>query len=164
MEKILLSKSIIDAMNFRIQQEEHSARLYEQMRLWFADKGYKNFAKLYEGYVTDEMTHAGWAKSFLLDYNLQPELKALPSPYAEYTSCIDILEATLEHEILVTNQVSELTELAVKEKNYVLQALGLKYTAEQQEELGKSYDIISVAKLTSDMLVLDSYIGENYLA
>lgn len=163
MDKQLLSKTIIDAMNFRIQQEEHSARLYEQMMLWFKDKGYKNLAKLYEGYVADERSHADWAKSFLLDYNLQPELKPLPSPYAEYSSCMDIFEATLEHEILVTEQVTELTNLAEKEGNRVLFALGLKYTAEQQEELGKSYDIISVAKLTTDMLVLDSYIGENYL-
>ena len=163
MEKQLLSQSIIDTMNFRVQQEEHSARLYHQMELWFKDKALKNLAKLYATYVEDETTHADWAKSFLLDYNLQPELKALPSPFAEYTSPMDIFEATLEHELLVTQQVNELTELAYKEKNYVLVALGLKYTAEQQEELGKSYDLINIAKLTTDLLVLDQYVGENLI-
>lgn len=163
MEKQLLSQAVINTMNFRIQQEEHSSRLYHQMELWFKDRALKNLAKLYATYVDDEMIHAGWAKSFLLDYNLQPELKALPSPFAEYSSAMDIFEATLEHEILVTQQVSELTELAHKEKNYVLVALGLKYAAEQQEEYGKIYDLINVAKLTSDMLILDKYVGENLL-
>ena len=163
MKDTLLDKESIDLVESRIQQEEHSARLYESMGLWFKDRGYNNLAKLYEKYTQDEWTHAGWAKTFLLDYNLKPKLKALPSPEVEYESPMDIFEATLEHEILVTKQVEELTAKAMDKKNFVLMALGLKYTAEQQEELGKSYDIISVAKLTTDMLVLDNYIGETYL-
>lgn len=163
MEKQLLDKEIIDLMEYRIQQEEHSARIYENMALWFRDKGYENLAKLYKKYTKDEWTHAGWAKSFLLDYNLKPKLRALPSPEMDFNSPMEIFEETLKHEIMVTEQVNELTAKAQSKQHYVLMALGLKYTAEQQEELGKSYDIISVAKLTTDMLVLDNYIGETYL-
>lgn len=163
MKGTLLKPEIVELLEYRIQQEEFSARIYEQMRLWFDDKGYKNFAKLYESYVVDEMVHAGWAKSFLLDYGYTPKLKPLLSPDAEYTSCMEILEATLEHELLVTKQCEKLAMTGLKNDMPVLHALGLKYCAEQQEEIGKAITIIDIAKLTSDMLVLDNYIGENYL-
>ena len=163
MEDTLLDKETIDIMEFRIQQEHHSSRLYHAMELWFKDRGYNNLAKLYSKYVEDELVHMKWAESFLLDYNLKPKLKALPSPEMEFETPMDIFEETLLHEKLVTKQVEELTGFALSKKNFVLYALGLKYCAEQQEELGKSWDIISVAKLTNDMLVLDNYIGENYL-
>lgn len=163
MKNTLLDKEIIDLMEYRIQQEEHSARIYESMSLWFKDMGYSNLAELYKKYTEDEWTHAGWAKSFLLDYNLKPVLKPLPSPDMDFETPMDIFNETLKHEIDVTNQCNELTAKALAKKHFVLHALGLKYCAEQQEELGKSFDIISVAKLTTDMLVLDQYIGETYL-
>ena len=163
MKTQLLDNSTIEIMEFRIQQEELSARIYEQMKLWFEDKGYLNFAKLYDKYVEDEKTHAGWAKSFLLDYGYTPRLKSLSAPFNDYTCCSEILEATLEHELVVTKQCEELFAYATDKKLPVLMALGLKYCTEQQEEIGKSMTILDISKLTSDLLALDGYIGEHYL-
>lgn len=163
MDRKLLSQEIIDIMNYRIQQEEASCRIYEQMKLWFEDKGYSNLAKLYEAYMADELTHAGWSKSFLLDYGLMPSLKALPSPDAEYECHTDIFEETLKHEILITEQVSELATKSLKWNNFVLHSLALKYCAEQQEEVGKAINLLDISKLTSDCLVLDTYVGTHLL-
>ena len=164
MDRKLLSQDVVDVMNYRIQQEEFSARLYEQMKMWFDNKGYKNLSKLYEEYVNDEMTHAGWAKSYLLDYGIVPQLKPLASPYVEYKDCKDIFNATLEHEQVVTSQVAELASKSLKIGNFVLHALALKYCAEQQEEIGKSINLLDIHALTGDGLVLDQYVGENLLA
>lgn len=163
MDRKLLPQECIDIMNYRIQQEEFSARLYEQMKLWLDNKGYKNLAQLYDTYVSDEMTHAGWAKSYLLDYGITPELKPLASPYVDYKDCKEIFEETLKHEQVVTAQVTELAAKSLKSGNFVLHALALKYCAEQQEEIGKSINLLDIHALTGDGLVLDSYVKENIL-
>lgn len=163
MEKQLLSKEAIDELTFRVNSEEFSSRLYHNMSLWFEDKGYINLAKLYENYSQEEMKHAGFAKEFLLSYNLKPELRALQSPEAEYKDCEDILSSTLDHEIKITTECQELSKNALKRGEMTLFTLAQKYCAEQVEELKKSYDLVNIYKLTSCPLLFDQYIGEHYL-
>lgn len=159
----LLNRSVIDALNYRIQQEEHSSRIYEQLSLWLNNKGYLNFAKLFKNYADEEMIHAGFAKSYLLDYGITPCLQSLPSPEMEMGGLLDALEAAYDHELLVTKQCEDLATLALKEANHVLYQLALKYCAEQQEEIGKVITNLDIYKLSTDMLVIDAYVGENLL-
>ena len=162
MEKNILSKEIVTELNYRIQQEEFSSRLYKQMALWFKNEGYAHLAALYTKYASEEMNHAGWAEDFLLNHGVTPELKPLQSPYAEYGSCMEILEETLKHELEVTKQCEAMANKALKMGSHTLYSLATKYCAEQVEEIGKAIDIIDHAKLTDDLLVLDHYI-ERYL-
>lgn len=162
MESLLDSK-IVEALNYRIQQEELSARIYLQMSLWLDNMGYKNLAKLYKEYEQEERDHVGWATDFLLSFGIMPELKSLPSPTMEFSSCMELLEATLEHERDILKQCEELASKALVEfKNFSLHHLALKFCTEQVDEVGKALDIIDHAKLTNDMLVLDHYV-EKYL-
>ena len=158
MEKTLLKKEIIADLNYRIQQEEFSSRLYKQMSLWFGNNGYAHLSQLYTKYATEEMNHASWAEGFLLNHGIMPELKPLQSPYAKYDSCMDILEETLKHELDITKQCETLASTALKAGSYTLYSLAIKYCAEQIEEVGKAIDIIDHAMLTKDLLVLDNYI------
>ena len=159
----LLNKGVIDALNYRIQQEEHSSRIYEQLSLWLNNKGYLNFSKLFKKYADEEMIHAGFSKSYLLDYGITPCLQSLPSPEMEIEGLLDVLEAAYDHELLVTKQCEDLATLALKESNHVLYQLAAKYCAEQQEEIGKVITNLDIYKLSTDMLVIDAYVGENLL-
>lgn len=160
--KILNSK-VVDTLNYRIQQEDYSSRLYEQLSLWLNDNGYLNTSLLYKRYASEESNHADWAKSFLLDYGVTPTLLKLESPEMEISGLKDVFEVTLEHELTITRQCEDLANQALQERNHVLYALALKYCAEQQEEIGKSLELISLLKLTTDNLILDTYVGKNLL-
>lgn len=159
----LLSAEVVELLNYRIAQEEASSRLYEQMALWLDDNGFMNTSKLYKKYSGEEMNHAGWAKQFLLDYGITPTLKALPSPEAEYTKILEILEATLAHETEITRQCEEMATKALKMNSHTLYSLAVKYCAEQVEEMGKSITNLDVYKLTSCDLMFDQYVGTNLL-
>jgi ferritin len=160
---MILKQSTIDILNYRINQEELSSRIYEQMSLWLNNAGFLNFSKLYKIYSEEELKHSTWSKNFLLDYGITPTLKPLPAPMMEYSSLKEILDATLEHEIDITNQCEELAATALKEGNHVLYTLATKYCSEQHEEIGKAITNLDIFKLSSDQLVIDSYVGENLL-
>jgi len=159
----LLNDKVVKALNYRIQQEEHSSRIYEQLSLWLNNNGFLNCSELYKKYASEEMVHAGWSKSYLLDYGITPCLEALPSPEMEINSLKDVFEATLEHELLVTKQCEELASLALKENNHVLYHLASKFCGEQQEEIGKAITLQDIYKLSTDMLIIDHYIGDKLL-
>ena len=159
----LVKKEVVDLMNYRIQQEEFSSRLYEQISLWLNDKGYLNTSELYKKYSDEELKHAGWAKSYLLDYGITPCLMKLESPEMEISSLKDVFEATLEHELEVTRQCEELASKSLKDGNHVLYSLALKFCGEQQEEIGKALGNLDILELSSDMLLIDNYIGEKLL-
>jgi ferritin len=159
----LLKSDVVEMLNYRIQQEEFSSRLYEQMSLWLDDNGFINVSKLYKKYSGEEMNHAGWAKQFLLDYGVTPTLKPLASPEGDYSKILDILEATLSHEVEITRQCEDMASKALKMNSHTLYSLAVKYCGEQVEEIGKAITMIDIYKLTNSDLTFDGYVGEHYM-
>lgn len=162
MKKQRLPKDIISILEFRIQQEEYSSRLYEQMSLWLNDVGFVNTSKVWLEYSKEELNHAEWAKSFLLDYGVMPKLMTLDAPDPSLLSFQNIVEESYEHEELVTEQVNELYRVALDKNHYQLLELARKYTAEQIEELGKLQTLLDVldqfGTSKETLLILDSNI------
>lgn len=153
----MLDQKLVTLLEYRIQQEELSSRIYEQMALWLNDNGYLNLAKVYDNYSREELTHAKWAKDFLLNYGITPKLKNLTAPELELTSLNDVFQQTLDHELEVTKQCEEMAAIALKMGNHGLYALASKYCAEQVEEIGKAITNLDILKLSADMLVVDNY-------
>lgn len=133
----LISKECIDILNFRIEQEEYSSRLYTAMSLWLNDAGYTNSAKVWAKDAEDEMTHAKWAKDYLLDLGVVPKTPALKEPPCKFNDLPDIIKQSFEHEVMVTKQCNELASHALKYGDHLLYQLAIKYMQEQQEEMGK---------------------------
>jgi len=158
----MLDQKIIDVLNHRISREEFSSRLYKYMGLWLRTKGYGNLSTLYMAYSKEELEHANWAVEYLTNYNITPTLKDLVSPVMDFSSCMQILEETLAHELQITRECEKLHDLGVQLKKPSLQKLALKYCKEQDEEISKALDLLDHAKLTDDMLVFDHYV-EKYL-
>ena len=162
----MLTNTIIESLEYRIQQEEFSSRLYKQMSLWLNDEGFINLSKVYNKYAQEELDHASWAEEYLLAHGIKPVLQVIESPNEVYeiTSLSDILDLTLSHEKDITNQCNDLASLALKENSHTLYSLASKYCHEQVEELEKAITFLDIYSKTKDELFFDHYIGENYLA
>lgn len=155
------SQSVIEALNYRIEQEEISSRLYEAMSLWLNDNGYSGAAKSWAKDSKDELEHANWAKEYLLDMGVQPELPALPKPKQVFTGLPDIIRESYKHEILVTQQCNDLANKALKTSDNLLYQLANKFMQEQQEELGRLQNGLDKLKAFGEtpdvLLLLDKY-------
>ena len=164
MKNILIDEKAIKLLTYRIQQEELSSRLYEQMALFLDDKGYKNSAKVWFKWASEELNHAKWAKDYLLAFGVTPALQDLDSPGMSFSSLCDIIRKSYEHEINITKQCNELAGEALKLNDHVLYSLATKYTHEQIEELDKLQTLMDVIETFGEskeaMLLLDSHIDE----
>lgn len=136
------SESVIKILNYRIEQEEYSARIYESMAMWLNDNGYMGGYKEWSSYAQDEISHAKWAKEYLLDMGVQPKIPALKEPPQTFTGFPDIIYKSYQHELEVTNQCNDMAKQAMKDGDHLLYQLAHKFLQEQQEELGKTITTI----------------------
>ena len=154
----------IKMLNYRIEQEEQSSRIYEAMSLWLNDNGFKGAAKRWKQDSLDELKHAGWAKEFLLAMGCQPKLPALKEPVQEFESLLDIVIQSYDHEIMVTEQCNDLAKYAMGYGNHLLYQLAIKYLQEQQEELETGQDRIDRLTMAGNdkiaILLIDQELGD----
>lgn len=134
---LLISQEGISLLNFRIQQEELSSRIYLSMSMWLNNKGYLGAAKLWRKYSDEELKHADIARNYLLSFGVQPNTPALSAPSNIYEGLPDIVKQSYNHEILVSKQCKELAAKALKEGDFMLYELALAYLKEQVEEHDK---------------------------
>jgi ferritin len=134
----LITDYCISKLNYRIQQEELSARIYLSMSMWLNNEGYTGAAKLWKKYSDEEMGHAEPAREFLLAMGVQPNTPNLEAPGNEYRGLPDIIYKSYDHEIEVTRQCTELASDSLKEGEHMLYQLALNYLKEQVEEHDKT--------------------------
>lgn len=138
----LISEDCIEYLNYRIQQEEYSGRIYLAMSMWLEDNGYLNGGKLWKKYSDEEMNHANDARTYLLAMGVQPLTPKLDAPPQNFDGLPDIIQRSYEHEIEVTTQIKDLSTHALKKGDHMLYQLGLAYLKEQVEEHGKMQDLM----------------------
>lgn len=134
----LISKECIDYLNYRIKQEELSSRLYLAMSMYLENVGYIGAAKAWKKDADDEMTHANWAREYLLALGIQPETPALEAPKQSFNGLPDVIRQSYDHEIVVTKQINDLGKDAIAKGDFLLLQLVMKYQVEQQEEIEKT--------------------------
>ena len=143
----VISQRIIDLLNFRIQREELSARIYLAMHLWLEDKAYFNAAKIWHNNYEEEKSHANWAREYLLSLDIRPHTQPLEQVQEEYESLADIVRKSLEHELQITKECQELAKACMEEGDFLTYTLAHKYVSEQVEELKKSYDFVNLLEV-----------------
>lgn len=134
----MIDEHCIKYLNYRIQQEELSARIYLSMSMWLNNEGYSGAASLWKKYSDEEMGHANWSRDYLLAMGVTPETPALEAQPLSYTGLPEIIRASYEHEITVTKQIKAMASEAQKKGDHMLYELCLKYLKEQVEEHDKT--------------------------
>lgn len=160
----MISQKLVDLCNYRIQQEEYSARIYKAMSKWLENKGYFGSAKLWAKYSSEEIDHAEKFYDYLLKFGIQPIVPNLDQPQQTYMSLQEIVNMSYDHEVEVYRQCKELAMAALEEQDLMLYPLALKFTEEQSEELEKLQNIKdlleSFGSNPSSLLLIDSKLGE----
>lgn len=132
-----ISPKLIEILNYRIEQEEYSSRLYRAMSMFLDYKGYESAAKLWKSYSNEELVHADYAYNYLLDVDILPVVPALTQPQLQYSSLVDIINISYDHEQKITKQCQMFALSAMKDNDFMALKLAQKYLEEQQEELSK---------------------------
>jgi ferritin len=145
-KKSLISKKTIELLQYRIQEEENSSRVYLSMSMWLENEGFLKAKKLWKKFSVEEVKHADWAREYLLSFGILPETPSLKKVNSNYKDFPDIIKKTFEHEILITHQLEELAKHSRNISDNMLYTLAEKYLAEQIEEHNKTQTLMDQLK------------------
>ena len=164
-KKELIPQAIVDLLNYRVNQEERSSRLYFAMHEWLDGKGYFGASRMLNDWSSEETYHAGWAREFLESYDFLPKVDTIGAVQTEYVSLTDVLTKSYKHEVDMALQVNDLAATCVKENCFCALPLALRFAKEQTEELKKTSSWLDRLALVGDdpreLMMIDREMGGN---
>lgn len=146
----MLKPNVEKALIEQIKLEEHSSRIYMAMAIWCETKGYNGAAEFLFTHSDEERFHQTKMIQYVNDKGGHAKLMALDAPESEYKSLLEIFEHVLEHEMVVTNAINNLYEIAFNEKDYTTSQFLQWYIEEQIEEESLAKEILDKFKLAGN--------------
>ena len=146
----MLSDKMLRALNDQINAELYSSYLYLAMAAYFEDKGLPGFAHWMKAQSVEELGHVARLFEFVNDRGGRVTLEAIERPPAEWDSPLAVFEATLKHEVHVTQLISKLVDLAIEERDHATHNFLQWFVAEQVEEEASVNEILQRLKLAAE--------------
>lgn len=146
----MISKRVEDAINKQIRNEEHSSRIYMAMASWCETKGYRGAAAFLYKQSDEERMHQLKFVKFLNDRGGYAQLQALDLPNPNFTSILEIFQAVLHHEEMVTAAINEIYAITIEEKDYTTGNFLQWFITEQIEEESTAHTILDKINLVGD--------------
>ena len=146
----MIVKTIQDALNAQINDEQYAAQLYLAMSVALESRNFKGFAKWLRIQSAEETSHAMRLIDFVLERGGRVELKALQAPPVEFGGPLQVFEGALKHEQLVTSKIHALYEAARSAKDYATEVMLHWFISEQVEEEASAGEIVERIKAVGD--------------
>lgn len=157
------SDAVHKAMEAQIGHEFGASQTYLSMAGWFEARSLSGFANWMREQSQEEIAHAMKIFDFLVERGIAPRLPALPVPAHDFSGALEVFEAALAHEKMVTSQINDIYELALSEKDYPAQVLLQWFISEQVEEESVVGGLVDRLRMVEGsraaLIILDSELG-----
>ena len=131
----MLAKKMQDALNQQVLIEAESSQVYLAMASWAEiQPGLDNVTEFFYRHSDEERMHMLKLIHFINERGGFAVVPALPQPALTYPSIQHAFKALLEHEIMVSNSINNLVDIALSEKDYATHNFLQWYVSEQIEE------------------------------
>ena len=160
----MMEERIEEALNDQHNAELYSAYLYLSMASYFEHRGLPGFAHWMKIQVQEELIHAMKFYDFINERGGRVILKAIEGPPTEWENPLDLFEAALKHEIMVTKMINDLMELAISKKDHATQIFLQWFVTEQVEEESSFGEIVQRLRLIGEarqgLFMMDRELGQ----
>ena len=146
----MISKKMEEALNGQLNAEYYSSYLYLSMAAYFASIDLNGFASWMRVQAQEEEFHAMKFYDYLIERDGKVKLQPIEAPPCEWSSPLDVFEATLAHEQKVTGLINDLVYLAREEKDNASEIFLQWYVHEQVEEESNVGTVLGQLRLTKD--------------
>jgi len=158
---VLISKELAKAFNEQIGHEFGASMQYVSIAAHFTRSKLTLLAKLFIEQADEEKQHAMKFVQYLLDTQGELKIPAIPAPTAAFATAEAAAKAALDWEMEVTRQITELMELAVKQRDYLAQSFLQWFVDEQLEEVVKMDRLLTVIRQSGEknLLMVEAYLS-----
>ena len=130
----MLKKKIEKALNAQVARESESSQFYLAMASWAEVEGFAGVSEFLYRHSDEERFHMLKLVKFVNERGGRAEVPALPEPKKDFKDLTEIFEALFKHETKVTEEINNIVDLCLAEKDYTTHNFLQWYVAEQLEE------------------------------
>lgn len=142
-----VSKKMAKLLNEQLVNEYFAHISYMAMSFAFEVLNLKGYASWFMSQAKEEMVHAHKISRYLLDQGIDINLSAIPAPKSGYKTAVDIVAEAHAHEVMVTDQIHLIADLASEEKDQATYQFIAWFVTEQVEEVAIISEMLATVKM-----------------
>jgi len=158
---MLISKKMNAAINRQICYEFSAMLQYVAIASHFVGESLHQLAGHFYRQAEEERDHAMRFIKYLLDAGGHAEIGDIPAPQNRFKSVEEAVKLSLDQEKKVTEQINQLIELAIKERDYISQNALAWFVNEQLEEVSSMDSLLKVVQRAgpANLLYVEDYLA-----
>lgn len=158
---MLISPELTQVINQQIGNEFGASMQYICIANYFEQQSLKLIAKLFFEQAKEENEHAMKFVHYIVDTGGELRIPAIAAPKPAFSSAEKAVEAALDWEKEVTNQITALMAQAMEEKDYLAQNFLRWFIDEQLEEINKMQDLLNVVRRAGEknLMMVEAYLA-----
>lgn len=140
-----LSEPIVKILNAQASLELESSQIYRAMACWLNKNGWPEATNYYMKSADEELNHYVKIYNYLFDKNSDGVVLPVNQVKLDYTDIVNIVEASLMHEMRISGQWNEIANAALELKDndtYAMAQWFLKEQIEEEEKFRKKLEKI----------------------
>ena len=146
----MISERIQKVLNKQINLEFASSYLYLSMSAYLELENFKGLAHWMKIQSEEEYGHAMKIYDYLVRTGGRAILDVLEKPKAEWDNPSKVFDASYKHELVITESINKIVNLAVDERDHATQSFLRFFVDEQVEEMQAASDIVEKFKMIGD--------------
>ena len=155
----MLNERMNAALNEQVNAEMYSAYPYLSMQAYFQKLNLNGFVNWMNIQIQEEMAHARGLYDYIQERDGEIILDAIKKPDQTWNSPLEVFEAVLKHEQLVTSLINKLADVADETKDRAAALFLQWYIKEQVEEEASVSGVLETLRMIKDdthaLLLLD---------
>ena len=155
----MINEKMNAALNNQVNAELYSAYLYLSMQAYFQKLNLNGFVNWMNIQIQEEMAHARGLYDYIQERDGEIILDAIKKPDQTWNSPLEVFEAVLKHEQLVTSLINKLADVADETKDRAAALFLQWYIKEQVEEEASVSGVLETLRMIKDdthaLLLLD---------
>ena len=158
---MLISKELQEGINAQIGHEFAASMQYIGIAGYFKTENLELLADLFFEQAEEESEHALKFVNYILDTSGELRIPVIPEAKFDFSSAEEAVQAALNWEIDVTNQINSLMDLAKEQNDHLAQYFLQWYIDEQLEEITKMDQLLSVVRRAGEnnLLMVEAYLA-----
>ncbi len=129
-----MDTKLLEDLNAQLNREFFASYLYFGMATYFAEINMEGFAKLTKNHAKEELEHAKRIYDYIILRDEKVNLLKIDAPDMDWNNSIDAINAALDHEKFVTENIHRIYKEAKEKNDYALEVFMQWFISEQVEE------------------------------
>ncbi len=150
---MLLKQTVVDAINKQVVEEFTASLQYTAIALYFDQETLPELTNFFHIQASEENEHAMKLLQYINDAGGQPVVPATKAVKNEFASAEEAVALALSQEMTVTDQINNLVDIAITEKDHLTRQFLQWFVTEQLEEVSSMSDLLNVVKRSKDNLM-----------